>query len=119
MRSSRMALAASWGGEGDDLLVLLHGLGATRDVWAPLGRCISRGWPGRWLAADLPGHGQSPWLDDYAPAQQARAVAEIVLEAPAPGRIVILGHSLGALLALELAAPRHGLRPASVLGLGL
>lgn len=119
MRSRHLRLDAIRGGEGPDLLVLLHGLGATREVWTPLRGRIARAWPGRWLAPDLPGHGQSPWLDDYAPARQASAVAELIREARANGRLVVLGHSLGAVVALELAGDRSGLRPDRVLGLGL
>jgi pimeloyl-ACP methyl ester carboxylesterase len=114
-----LPLAANWGGEGEDLLVLLHGLGTTREVWTPLLDVVALNWPGRWLALDLPGHGKSPWLEDYAPARQAPVVAERIFEARPTGMVLLLGHSLGALIALELAQPQHGLKPERVLGLGL
>jgi hypothetical protein len=40
------------GGRGEPLLVLLHGLGATGDVWAGWRPLLARRWPGRWLAPD-------------------------------------------------------------------
>ena len=52
-------LYAEEGGSGTDLLVLLHGLGATGAVWAPLLEIIGTRWRGRWFAPDLPGHGSS------------------------------------------------------------
>src|SRR5258708_39613633 len=50
------------GGSGEPPLVLLHGLGATGDVWDGWWPLLARRWPGRWLAPDLPGHGGSPAL---------------------------------------------------------
>src|SRR5215469_8706932 len=44
------------GGSGEPLLVLLHGLGATGDVWGCWWALLARRWRGRWLAPDLPGH---------------------------------------------------------------
>src|SRR6202050_2928957 len=48
------------GGGGEPVLVLLHGLGATGDVWNGWRPLLARRWPGRWLAPDLPGHGGGP-----------------------------------------------------------
>jgi len=47
---------------GEPVLLLLHGLGATGDVWHAWRPLLTRRWPGRWLAPDLPGHGGSPLL---------------------------------------------------------
>jgi pimeloyl-ACP methyl ester carboxylesterase len=47
------------GGSGEPVLLLLHGLGATGDVWEGWRPLLARRWPGRWLAPDLPGHGGS------------------------------------------------------------
>ena len=54
-------LAAFEGGQGDRLLVLLHGMGATAGVWSRM--LAEPRWHGRWLALDLPGHGGSEVLD--------------------------------------------------------
>ena len=66
------------GGSGEPLLVLLHGLGATGDVWGGWWPLLARRWPGRWLAPDLPGHGGSPPLAAYTFDGYAAAVAGIV-----------------------------------------
>ena len=76
------------GGSGEPVLVLLHGLGATGDVWGCWWPLLARRWPGRWLAPDLPGHGGSRPLRGYTFESFAAAVASIV---PAGVRTVVLG----------------------------
>jgi pimeloyl-ACP methyl ester carboxylesterase len=88
------------GGSGDPLLVLLHGLGATGDVWVGWRPWLAQRWPGRWIAPDLPGHGGSPPLAVYTFDGFAGAVAGIV---PPGARAVVLGHSLGGVVGLALA----------------
>ncbi|MEU4427650.1 alpha/beta fold hydrolase [Actinoplanes sp. NPDC024001] len=89
------------GGEGGPHLLLLHGLGATADVWSRWAPVLADHWPGRWLAPDLPGHGGSAPLPEYT--FEALAEALIPLVEPS-GRTVVLGHSLGGVVALALAA---------------
>jgi pimeloyl-ACP methyl ester carboxylesterase len=48
------------GGSGEPVLLLLHGLGATGDVWEGWRPLLARRWPGRWLAPDLPGSRRLP-----------------------------------------------------------
>ncbi|MFC6091209.1 alpha/beta fold hydrolase [Saccharothrix lopnurensis] len=102
----------SRGGDGP-LLVLLHGLGATGSVW----RGAARTWPGAWLAVDLPGHGRSAPLERYTFGALAEAVATAV---PA-GQVAVLGHSLGGVVALELAGGSSGVdvRAAGAVGVKL
>lgn len=100
------------GGDGDPLLLLLHGLGATGDVWAGWQPLLAKHWPGRWLAPDLPGHGGSAPLPDYTFDSLAAAVRPLV----APGTVV-LGHSLGGVVGLALAAA--GAPVTAVIGLGI
>jgi pimeloyl-ACP methyl ester carboxylesterase len=66
------------GGSGDPLLVLLHGLGATGEVWDGWRPWLARRWPGRWVAPDLPGHGGSPPLAGYTFDGLAAAVAGLI-----------------------------------------
>jgi len=104
------------GGSGEPLLVLLHGLGATGDVWSGWWPVLAQRWPGRWLAPDLPGHGGSPPLAAYTFDGFAGAVAGIVR----PGaRVVVLGHSLGGVVALALASGRFPVLVQAVIGLGI
>jgi pimeloyl-ACP methyl ester carboxylesterase len=104
------------GGNGQPVLVLIHGLGATGDVWDGWFPFLARRWPGRWLAPDLPGHGGSPPLSGYSFDSLAAAVAGIV----EPGaRAVVLGHSLGGVLGLALASGRFSVSVQAVIGLGI
>jgi pimeloyl-ACP methyl ester carboxylesterase len=104
------------GGSGEPLLMLLHGLGATGDVWAGWWPLLTRRWPGRWIAPDLPGHGGSPPLAAYTFDGFAAAVAGIVQSST---RIVALGHSLGGVVALALASGTFHVPVQAVIGLGI
>ena len=109
-------MRVSEGGSGEPLLVLLHGLGATGDVWAGWHPLLARRWPGRWMAPDLPGHGGSPPLAAYTFDGLAAAVAATI---PPGSRVVVLGHSLGGVVALALASGRFPVRAQAVIGLGI
>lgn len=106
------------GGNGDPTLVLLHGLGATGDVWDAWRPLLARGWPGRWLAPDLPGHGGSPPLAACTFDGLAEAVEEIL---PGGGEnpVVVLGHSLGGVVGLVLAGDGFTVPVHAVIGLGI
>ena len=108
---------------GTRLLLLLHGMGATGEVWLPWAPLLEHRWAGRWLAPDLAGHGWSPPLPEYSFEGFARRVVEglgPVAERFGPhDRLVLLGHSLGGVVALALAARRVGLPVDAVIGLGI
>ena len=104
------------GGSGEPILVLLHGLGATGDVWEGWRPLLTGRWPGRWLAPDLPGHGGSPPLAVYTFDGFAAAVAGII---PPAARTVVLGHSLGGVVGLALASGRFPAGVDAVIGLGI
>jgi len=89
-------------------LVLLHGLGATGRVWDR--------WPQPRLAPDLPGHGRAGALPGYTFESMAAAVAEAL---PVRRELVVVGHSLGGVLALELAGGRYGVQVDRVIALGV
>lgn len=86
-------------------LLLLHGLGATRRVWD--------GWSGA-LAPDLPGHGTADPLDSYSFESITAAVAQDL-----PDQVTVIGHSLGGVIALELASGRYGVNVDRVIALGV
>jgi pimeloyl-ACP methyl ester carboxylesterase len=112
-----MKLAYDHGGEGDRLLVLLHGLGATRHVWNPM---LAQGrWNGRWIAPDLRGHGASPHASDYSLAAHAGDIAELGNVHAPSNEIIVLGHSMGGAVGLELASGSHGFTPKQVFGVGI
>ena len=90
-------------------LVLLHGLGASRGVWAPV---ISRLALARdVIAVDLPGFGASPPLPSEItphPRALAGAVASLMEDLGLPGaRAHVAGNSLGGWVAFELALSGH------------
>ncbi|MFI7649626.1 alpha/beta fold hydrolase [Micromonospora sp. NPDC049460] len=102
--------------DGRRVLLLLHGMGATGDVWLPWAPLLERRWAGRWLAPDLAGHGWSPPLSAYSFAGLADRIAAGLA---AGDRLVVLGHSLGGVVGLALAARRAGLPVDAVVGLGI
>jgi pimeloyl-ACP methyl ester carboxylesterase len=104
------------GGSGEPLLLLLHGLGATGDVWDGWQPLLARRWPGRWLAPDLPGHGGSRPLSSYTFDTLAAAVAGIAGDG---ARTVVLGHSLGGVVGLALASGKFPVPVQAVTGLGI
>ena len=85
-----------------DPVIFLHGSGMDRTVWQLQTRYFA--WHGRSvLAVDLPGHGKSegPALDSIE--AQAAWVADL-LDAAGVEQAALVGHSMGAALALETAA---------------
>jgi pimeloyl-ACP methyl ester carboxylesterase len=97
------------GGRRPPVVLLLHGLGATGDVWNGFAAALG----GRaWVAPDLPGHGGSAPLPVYTFARAAEAVAALV----DPAGTVVVGHSFGGVVGLHLAA-RPGVR--AVVGVGI
>lgn len=104
------------GGTGPGLLVLLHGLGGTADVWTPMAPVLEQTWAGRWVAVDLPGHGGSPPLPRVSFGALATAVADAL---PADEPVVVLGHSLGGVVALTLASGWFGVTVTRAVGLGI
>ena len=95
-----------WGGAGLPIL-LLHGLASTCRIWdlvAPLlvADC-------RVVALDQRGHGQSAQVDDGYDFASVSADAAAVIAALGWRRPLIIGHSWGADVALELAAAQPDL----------
>ncbi len=88
------------------VVLVLHGITESRRYWLP--RILSLASRYRLVIPDLPGFGLSPKpFVDYTPEFFTRAIIGLLdREAPAAHPIRIVGHSLGALLALEVAA-RH------------
>lgn len=109
-------LRAGRGGQGGPVLVLLHGLGATSDVWAGWEPVLADRWTGSWVAPDLPGHGGSPPLPDYTFEAFADAVAGIL---PAGVSTVVIGHSLGGVVGLVLAGGGYPIEVERVIGIGI
>lgn len=85
-------------------LLFLHGIGADARVWEDLRAALeARGH--RTLAFDLPGYGGTPRVPSPSIAAFAGAIAER-LDAGGPEVVVPVGHSIGGMVALELALRR-------------
>lgn len=98
-------------GQGDTAVFLLHGVGGGKEAWArnqPV--FASQGF--RTVAWDMPGYGASPTVQPYDNAALAGALAALIGHTGARSN-VLLGHSMGGMVAQELAA----LHPALVQGL--
>ncbi len=94
------------------VLVLLHGFCEDSTMWADLVPLLSKKY--RVLTIDLSGFGQSDLLKESSIAGMARAVYA-VCAAQKINHAVVIGHSMGGYVGLELAAQY----PDFLLGLGL
>jgi len=94
------------GGAGEPL-VLLHGIGSTLEDFAAVRGRLEVEY--EVLAADLPGHGSSPPLRVPPTVSAIADVVEADLDTLGLDRVHLLGDSLGARVALELAR-RHRAR---------
>lgn len=111
-----MQLHHQRGGEGDPALLLLHGLGATGEVWNGLRDVVRERWPGQWVIPDLRGHGRSGYEPPYTFGQHAADVAAL-LDQAAP--TLVVGHSMGGAVGLALASGWFGVQVVSVVGVGI
>ncbi len=94
-------------GAGLPTYVLIHGLGDAACVWRHFAESSAR--RGASIAVDLRGHGDSPWSAsaEYTVAKFAADVIG-VLDTINIERAVLVGHSLGAQVAIHAAASRPG-----------
>ncbi len=96
-------------------VVFVHGAALDHSVWHYPARYLAHHGFGV-LAVDLPGHGRSPGAVRTSVEALADWVAAFI-EAACVERSHVVGHSMGALVALD-AALRHAVRVASLVLLG-
>ena len=106
------------GGSGDELLLLLHVLGATGAVCDRLLPLVEASWPGSWAVPDLRGHGRSPAEPPYGYAVHAADVAALVAGSGA-ARVSVLGHSFGGVVGAVLAGGWYGVQVSRVVAVGV
>jgi pimeloyl-ACP methyl ester carboxylesterase len=98
-------------GRGPDV-VLLHGLGSTAQDWLPVARLLAKRY--RVTLVDLPGHGMSPMPEPFS-LERAQEALDQALRETSDQAVILVGHSLGGLVAASEAL-RH---PERVRGLVL
>src|SRR5947207_10394147 len=103
---------ADFGGTGPTL-VLVHGLGGPHVSWMAVGPALAR--DARVLAVGLAGFGRTPLGERAARLHVNRILLHRLLEAVAAGPAVLVGNSMGGLVAMMEAA----LAPERVAGLVL
>ncbi len=102
----------TWGNadaDGRSFILLVHGITSSSRTWWQVGPALAeRGY--QVLAVDLRGHGGSPRIEDgLGLADLAADVAETVHTTVGGPVELLVGHSLGALVALELLKTGNGL----------
>ena len=100
-------------GEGETAIFLLHGVGGGKEAWAHNQSALA-GEGFKTIAWDMPGYGASPAIQPCSNAMLAAALKDLI-EHIGARRNVLLGHSMGGMIAQEFAA----LYPALVHGLVL
>ena len=102
------------GGTGETTYLLLHGLGATGEVWEGFVDLIDRNKAGRWLVPDFRGHGRSPWHRPYTYGSLMDDLIPLINKA---SQLVVVGHSMGGVVGLMLDNVLSNVK--RVLGVGI
>ncbi|HEX5040182.1 MAG TPA: alpha/beta hydrolase [Candidatus Limnocylindria bacterium] len=93
---------------GAPVVLLIHGVTGWWKTWWRVGPALAdRGW--RVVAVDLRGHGHSPRFDGPATIADLAQDVAAVIEASAPRADLLVGHSLGGAVSVELAIRRPDL----------
>jgi pimeloyl-ACP methyl ester carboxylesterase len=100
-------------GQGTPVL-LIHGVGLNADAWGPQIHTLSA--RHRVVTVDMPGHGLSDLLPDGAELSDYVAAIAGLIDALGLSPVPVVGHSMGALIALGLALD-HPEKIASVVSL--
>ncbi|MEL7167086.1 MAG: alpha/beta hydrolase [Pseudomonadota bacterium] len=95
-RSDFGTLRASVAGAGPTV-VMIHGVGLRAEAWNAQADALSSRF--RVIAVDMPGHGDSPLVRGAAQLSDYTDDILAALEAPA----LVVGHSMGAMVALDMA----------------
>ena len=102
----RYSAPASWSFGRGPTVVLVHGLGSRVDHWLPTARLLAR--HHRVVLVELPGHGLSSLPPPFT-LEKATAALEATLSRSVPEPFVLVGHSIGGLVATDFAL-RHPAR---------
>lgn len=94
-------------------MLLVHGVGMRAEYWSNIEKDLAATFA--LTVVDLPGHGLNPAFNELDPSlsRYTDAMAEVI--AASQQRVIVVGHSMGALIALDLAT-RY---PEAVAGIGV
>ncbi len=81
-------------------IVLVHGLGSRATHWLPVARLLARNF--RVVLVELPGHGSSDMPEPFSLERAAQSL-EQALARVSDGPVVLVGHSVGGLVAAAAA----------------
>jgi pimeloyl-ACP methyl ester carboxylesterase len=103
-------------GTGPNTVVLLHGIATSKEVWTGVIKDLS---PKEWrvIAPDLLGFGDSPnpqW-NTYSVQEHARMVLALLKRLKVRGPVVLVGYSMGCLVAAHIATINRKLASGLVL----
>ena len=91
-----------WNPSAPDVVLMIHGLGAQGHTWDPIAHWLAPRY--RVLCPDLRGHGRSEWSREGYGIRDFASDLVRLLEEIGVNRIDVVGHSLGARVALAVAA---------------
>jgi len=91
-----------WEGPDETTFVLLHGLGGSHLSWLQVAPGLSG--LGRVVALDLPGFGRSPAAGRGSRVMDSRRSLARFLDRVSDGRVILVGNSMGGLIAMTEAA---------------
>src|SRR5438876_7924663 len=98
---------ADFGGTGPTM-ILVHGLGGSHANWLAVGPGLAA--HARVLAPDLPGFGRTPLAGRSARVRANVELLDRLLDAVAEDPAVLVGNSMGGLIAMMEAADRKSTR---------
>ncbi|MBK8505025.1 MAG: alpha/beta hydrolase [Saprospiraceae bacterium] len=88
-------------GKGNSTLLFVHGLGSTKEIWLRNTQSIAK--TSRCICIDLPGYGQSSTVDlDYTLPYYAQVILACIAKL-ALKKVTLIGHSMGAQIAIMAA----------------
>ncbi len=96
-------------------VLLLHGLGTSWKTWEHVAEKLPPDY--RVVAVDLLGFGDSPKPDwkDYDVQSQAKSIARTLALQKITSPMIVVGHSMGALIGIELVKQRHPISVTSLI----
>jgi pimeloyl-ACP methyl ester carboxylesterase len=95
-------LVAERRGSGNPAFVLLHGIGMGRSVFGDLVAHLDDS--AQVIAIDLPGYGEAPEPERVLTMERTADLIAAFVRASVRERVVVVGHSMGAQIGIEIAA---------------